>query len=200
MTRFRFLGPAVPGVPVVPTSAFQVPSYQRLVFDEQHDPRPPPTRIVISRSSTQASRFRSGPRRHDHDSRPERRAREHPVARAALRPAGVRVSRARGGRMAPGIPTAFWRSVTGTSPDSRRRWRCIERIVNDTVVARGVPKERIVLLGFSQGACLAAEFAASHADRYGGVIVFTRRADRAAGHDLAVHGHLQRHACLSGMQ
>jgi predicted esterase len=48
----------------------------------------------------------------------------------------------------------------------------IDRLVNDTL-ARGVPKDRIVLLGFSQGACLTAEFAASHADRYGGVVIFS---------------------------
>ena len=33
----------------------------------------------------------------------------------------------------------------------------------------GLPPERTVLLGFSQGACLALEFAARHARRYGGV-------------------------------
>jgi predicted esterase len=34
----------------------------------------------------------------------------------------------------------------------------------------GVPPERTVLLGFSQGACLALEFAAKNARRYGGVV------------------------------
>ena len=34
----------------------------------------------------------------------------------------------------------------------------------------GIPPERIVLLGFSQGACLATEFAARNARRYGGVV------------------------------
>ncbi|MCC6802045.1 MAG: dienelactone hydrolase family protein [Anaerolineae bacterium] len=34
----------------------------------------------------------------------------------------------------------------------------------------GVPTSRIMLLGFSQGACLALEFAARNAARYGGVI------------------------------
>ena len=47
----------------------------------------------------------------------------------------------------------------------------------DTLVAEvesaGVPRERIVLLGFSQGACLTAEFAVRHAGRYGGLIVFS---------------------------
>jgi phospholipase/carboxylesterase len=36
-----------------------------------------------------------------------------------------------------------------------------------------VPSERVVLLGFSQGACLTVEFAARDARRYGGVIAFT---------------------------
>jgi predicted esterase len=34
----------------------------------------------------------------------------------------------------------------------------------------GIPPERTLILGFSQGACLAVEFAARHARRYGGVI------------------------------
>jgi phospholipase/carboxylesterase len=41
------------------------------------------------------------------------------------------------------------------------------------VIARGIRTDRIVLLGFSQGACLAAEFCARHPDRYGGVIIFS---------------------------
>jgi predicted esterase len=36
--------------------------------------------------------------------------------------------------------------------------------------AAGFPAERVVLLGFSQGACLALEFAARNARRYGGII------------------------------
>jgi len=34
----------------------------------------------------------------------------------------------------------------------------------------GVPAERTVLLGFSQGACLSLEFAARNARRYGGIV------------------------------
>jgi phospholipase/carboxylesterase len=41
------------------------------------------------------------------------------------------------------------------------------------VVRAGVRNDRIVLLGFSQGACLTAQFAASHADRYGGVVLYS---------------------------
>jgi predicted esterase len=38
------------------------------------------------------------------------------------------------------------------------------------VVQAGLPPERTLLLGFSQGACLTLEFAARNAQRYGGVI------------------------------
>jgi phospholipase/carboxylesterase len=37
-------------------------------------------------------------------------------------------------------------------------------------IEKSVPTERIILLGFSQGACLTLEFAARHARRYGGVV------------------------------
>ncbi len=47
------------------------------------------------------------------------------------------------------------------------------QVVDDLIaraIASGVPAERIVLLGFSQGACLTLEYAARHARRYGGVV------------------------------
>jgi predicted esterase len=37
-------------------------------------------------------------------------------------------------------------------------------------VEANVPAQRVILLGFSQGACLTLEFAARHARRYGGVV------------------------------
>jgi predicted esterase len=43
----------------------------------------------------------------------------------------------------------------------------------DGVVAAGIPTERIMLLGFSQGACLTSTAAQRRPDRYGGVIVFS---------------------------
>ena len=48
----------------------------------------------------------------------------------------------------------------------------LEHLV-DEVVSRGIRKDRVVLLGFSQGACLTSEFAVRHADRYGGVILYS---------------------------
>jgi predicted esterase len=42
--------------------------------------------------------------------------------------------------------------------------------VFDQIVAKGFLSERIILLGFSQGACLALEFAARNARPYGGLV------------------------------
>jgi predicted esterase len=42
--------------------------------------------------------------------------------------------------------------------------------VLEKIAAAGIPPERTVLLGFSQGACLSLEFAARNARRYGGVV------------------------------
>jgi predicted esterase len=45
--------------------------------------------------------------------------------------------------------------------------------VVETLLARveeTIPAQRVILLGFSQGACLTLEFAARHARRYGGVV------------------------------
>jgi predicted esterase len=38
------------------------------------------------------------------------------------------------------------------------------------IINAGIPREKIMLLGFSQGACLTLEFAARNAQRYGGVV------------------------------
>jgi predicted esterase len=47
------------------------------------------------------------------------------------------------------------------------------QVIDDLIaraVSSGVPAERIMLLGFSQGACLALEYAARHAQRFGGIV------------------------------
>lgn len=43
----------------------------------------------------------------------------------------------------------------------------------DQVEAAAIPASRIILAGFSQGACLASEFAARYARRYGGLLLFS---------------------------
>lgn len=48
----------------------------------------------------------------------------------------------------------------------------IDSLVND-LIARSFSPERIMLLGFSQGACLTSEFSIRHPRRYGGVMVLS---------------------------
>ena len=43
----------------------------------------------------------------------------------------------------------------------------------DQVEEVGIPAEKIIIGGFSQGACLASEFAARNARRYGGLLIFS---------------------------
>ncbi len=45
--------------------------------------------------------------------------------------------------------------------------------VIDLALAAGIPLDHIVLAGFSQGACLATEFVATHPARYAGLIAWT---------------------------
>ncbi len=42
-----------------------------------------------------------------------------------------------------------------------------------TIEEAGIPKENIMLLGFSQGACLTTEYAARHPGRFGAIVGFS---------------------------
>lgn len=48
----------------------------------------------------------------------------------------------------------------------------LNELVHDINEA-GIPNDRIYFLGFSQGACLTLEFAARHAQKWGGLVAFT---------------------------
>jgi predicted esterase len=65
-------------------------------------------------------------------------------------------------------PYGFMSPIAQNEPGITSGMRAIGRVL-DQVAAAGIPPERTLLLGFSQGACLATEFAARHARRYGGV-------------------------------
>ena len=58
------------------------------------------------------------------------------------------------------------------------------------VAAAGVPAERTALLGFSQGACLALEYTARHARRYGAVVALSGGLIGPAGTPRAYAGSL----------
>ena len=69
-------------------------------------------------------------------------------------------------------PHSFMAETETNEPWLSSALRALDQALYD-VEARGVPTQRIVLLGFSQGACLMAEYAVRHAARYGGVIAFS---------------------------
>jgi phospholipase/carboxylesterase len=59
-----------------------------------------------------------------------------------------------------------------------------------SIEAAGIPRERIVIAGFSQGACLSTEFVASNPGRYAGLIAFTGGLIGPVGMDLRHEGDL----------
>lgn len=69
-------------------------------------------------------------------------------------------------------PNPFVAPVEENEPGLSAALESIDEAV-ETAVEAGIPRERVVLLGFSQGACLAGEYAARHPARYGGVVVLS---------------------------
>jgi predicted esterase len=69
-------------------------------------------------------------------------------------------------------PYSFLAERAQNEPGLSSGLRTLDELVAE-VVAGGVPRERVVLLGFSQGACLAAEFTVRQATRIGGLVVFS---------------------------
>lgn len=80
--------------------------------------------------------------------------------------------------LAPQAAGYTWYPQPFTAPlDANEPYLSSALALVETVVKQaervGVPAAQIVLAGFSQGACLALEFAARHARRYGGVLGFS---------------------------
>jgi phospholipase/carboxylesterase len=73
---------------------------------------------------------------------------------------------------APGhtwYPLSFLAPLTANEPALSRALAIAGDTVGE-VIAGGLAPERVVLLGFSQGGCLALEYAARNARRYGGLV------------------------------
>ena len=69
-------------------------------------------------------------------------------------------------------PLSFMADISRNEPYLTSALQSIETVVTHAEAA-GVARSRIVLLGFSQGACLTSEFAVRHASRFGALIIFT---------------------------
>ena len=65
-------------------------------------------------------------------------------------------------------PQSFLAPIAQNEPGISSAMQAVKDVLA-RVEAAGVPADRTMLLGFSQGGCLAAEFTARHARRYGGV-------------------------------
>jgi phospholipase/carboxylesterase len=65
-------------------------------------------------------------------------------------------------------PNRFLVPLAENEPWLSSALKFVDEVLTEIINA-GIPSERVILLGFSQGACLALEFAARNARRYGGI-------------------------------
>jgi predicted esterase len=69
-------------------------------------------------------------------------------------------------------PQRFIAPIEANEPYLSSALNSVETLAKQVVNA-GVPVEKLILLGFSQGACLALEYATRNARRYGGVVALS---------------------------
>jgi len=69
-------------------------------------------------------------------------------------------------------PLSFMAPIERNEPGITSGLHAVGRVLAQ-VGAAGIPPEQTLFLGFSQGACLASEFAARNARRYGGLAVLS---------------------------
>ncbi len=69
-------------------------------------------------------------------------------------------------------PNSFLAPLESNEPYLDSAVRTIEAIIT-ALLASGIPSEKVALLGFSQGGCLALEYVARHPRRYGAVMGLT---------------------------
>jgi len=69
-------------------------------------------------------------------------------------------------------PDKFMAPIASNEPFLSAAIAHYEKLVSG-LLAEGVPAERIIVGGFSQGACLSAEYLARHPRRFGGAVLWT---------------------------
>ncbi len=92
------------------------------------------------------------------------------MARRFERPAVTYLAPAAAGRT--WYPLSFMADIDANEPGISSGIAAIATLLA-RIEASGVDATRVVLCGFSQGACLISEFAIRHARRFGGVLVFS---------------------------
>lgn len=66
-------------------------------------------------------------------------------------------------------PQSFLAPIAQNEPALSSALRVLERLV-ESLAVQGIGSDRVLIVGFSQGACLGLEYAARHAKRYGAVV------------------------------
>ena len=84
-------------------------------------------------------------------------------------------------------PKSFMAPIAENEPGISSGIAVVHALI-DEVVGAGIATERILLLGFSQGACLTCTAAQRRPDRYGGVIAFSGGLIGPPGTVWAEHG------------
>jgi phospholipase/carboxylesterase/glyoxalase family protein len=69
-------------------------------------------------------------------------------------------------------PFGFMAKTASNEPWLTSALSVLHRVLSDAA-RHGIGPERTLLLGFSQGACLAAEYAVRYPSRYGGIVVLS---------------------------
>lgn len=69
-------------------------------------------------------------------------------------------------------PKSFMAPIAENEPGITSGISVVHGLI-DMALAAGIPTEKIILLGFSQGACLACTAAQRRPARYGGVVIFS---------------------------
>ncbi len=87
-------------------------------------------------------------------------------------------------------PQTAFGPLQANQPDLSSAVRRLDELIEDTA-AEGFEKHKVVLGGFSQGACLAAEYVTRNPQRYGGLFVFSGALIGPPGKPRHIEGSLE---------
>jgi phospholipase/carboxylesterase len=87
-------------------------------------------------------------------------------------------------------PNSFLSPVESNEPGRSSGLQAIEDAI-ETANEADIPTERVMLLGFSQGACLASEYVAQNPRRYGGLAVLSGGVIGPEGKEMDYEGDLE---------
>jgi phospholipase/carboxylesterase len=105
--------------------------------------------------------------------------------------------------LAPDAAEHTWYPYSFLSPiEQNQPWLdSALKFVGETVqraITNGIERQKVAIVGFSQGACLATEFVARNAARYGGLVAFTGGLIGPPGAKFVYSGDLAGTPCFLG--